>query len=118
MLCRILFHNDSSSRSDRASLVRVVNCALRPRVKLASASPDNDKFRSVVNGGGTASEWGDETTRLSALAGRFRGASIWWRDRVTMRASEPFPPLANSPPLSEGRKGGVVLLGLGGVDTA
>ncbi len=30
--------------------------------------------------------------------------------------SRPFrPPLANSPPLSEGRKGGVVLLGFGGV---
>jgi len=27
----------------------------------------------------------------------------------------PFPPLVNSPPLSEGRKGGVVLLGPGGV---
>jgi len=41
--------------------------------------------------------------------------------RVLLRLADEtrasFPPLVNSPPLSEGRKGGVVLLGSGGVAT-
>ncbi len=101
MLCRILFHNDSSSRSDRASLSRVVDWVLRRRVRLASASPNNAKFSSVVNDGGTASEWGDETTRLVELAGRFRDASIWCA-RSNHNASE----RAVSPPCEGGARGG------------
>ena len=76
MLCRILFINDSSSHSDRASCCRVVDWATRRRVKLASAFP-NDKFGSVAIDGGTASR-----AVVDRFDGQFTRVTPWAFDRV------------------------------------
>jgi len=61
--------------------------------------------------------------RLLAHRHRVEGVGPHWADEklalhklgVHPDSVARFSPLANSPPLSEGRKGGVVLLGSGGV---